>query len=119
MVLIPSATSRNGLASYFNCIYKERQNLELEGESMKNIARAFRAAILEGAQTIICICVASKVSATFNSAFLASQMFQHDIVVIDSQNLSMGQGFMVLIALTAYLIILTIVLIIIGRSTKK
>ena len=119
MVLIPSATSRNGLASYFNCIYKERQNLELEGESMKNIARAFRAAILEGAQTIICICVASKVSATFNSAFLASQMFQHDIVVMDSQNLSMGQGFMVLIALTAYLIILTIVLIIIGRSTKK
>lgn len=61
-------------------------------------ASAFKAAIHEGAQTIICICVSSKVSTAFNSATLASQMFQHDIVVIDSQNLSMGQGFMVLTA---------------------
>jgi DegV family protein with EDD domain len=61
-------------------------------------AKVFEAAIHEGAQTIICICVSSKVSTTFNSAVLASKMFQHDIVVVDSQNLSMGQGFMVLTA---------------------
>ena len=71
--------------------------------SPEAFARVFKAAILEGVQTIICICVSSKVSATFNSAFLASQMFQHDIVVIDSQNLSMGQGFMALTAAEAVL----------------
>lgn len=60
--------------------------------------KAYKAAILEGYQTIICICVSSKVSGTYDSAVLASRMFQHDIAVIDSQNLSMGQGFMVLAA---------------------
>lgn len=61
-------------------------------------AKAFKAAIHEGARSIICICVSSKVSSSYDSAVLASQMFQHDIVLIDSQNLSMGQGFMVLTA---------------------
>jgi len=61
-------------------------------------AKASKAAIHEGAQSIICICVSSKVSSSYDSAVLASQMFQHDIVLIDSQNLSMGQGFMVLTA---------------------
>ncbi len=61
-------------------------------------AKVFKAAILEGAQSIICICVSRKVSSSYDSAILASQMFQHDIVVIDSQNLSMSMGFMVLSA---------------------
>ena len=60
--------------------------------------KVFKRAILEGFQTIICICVSSKVSGTYNSAVLASRMFDHDIIVIDSQNLSMSQGFMVLAA---------------------
>ena len=66
--------------------------------SPEAFAKAFRAAILEGAQSIICICVSGKVSSSYDSAVLASQMFKHDIVVVDSQNLSMGQGFMVLTA---------------------
>jgi DegV family protein with EDD domain len=66
--------------------------------SPEAFAKVFKEAIDEGFKTIICICVSSKVSTTFNSAVLASQMFQHDIVVIDSQNLSMGQGFTVLTA---------------------
>ena len=66
--------------------------------SPEAFAKAFRASISEGAQSIICICVSCKVSASFDSAVLASQMFKHDIVVVDSQNLSMGQGFMVLTA---------------------
>jgi DegV family protein with EDD domain len=71
--------------------------------SPEAFAKAFRAAILEGVQSIICICVSGKVSSSYDSAILASQMFQHDIVVIDSQNLSMGQGFMVLTAAEAVL----------------
>lgn len=66
-------------------------------------AKAFKAAILEGAQSIICICVSGKVSSSYDSAVLASQMFQQDIVVVDSLNLSMGQGFMVLTAAEAVL----------------
>ncbi len=65
--------------------------------------KAFKAAILEGAQSIICICVSGKVSSSYDSAVLASQMFQQDIVVVDSLNLSMGQGFMVLTAAEAVL----------------
>jgi DegV family protein with EDD domain len=64
-------------------------------------ARAFKAAILEGAETIICVCVSSKISSSYNSAMIASLMFKHDMVVIDSQNLSMGQGFMALTAAEA------------------
>lgn len=60
--------------------------------------KAYKTAILKGYKTIICICVSSKVSGTYDSAVLASRLFQHDITVIDSQNLSMGQGFMVLAA---------------------
>ncbi len=61
-------------------------------------AKAFEAAIHEGAETILCICVSSVVSTTYNSAVMASKMFEHDIVVIDSQYLSIGQGFMALTA---------------------
>ena len=122
-VIIDSETYQTGVGFddhlLFEILKRVNKYPTTSAPSPEAFASAFRAAIHEGAQTIIFICVSSKVSATFNSAFLASQMFQHDIVVMDSQNLSMGQGFMVLIALTAYLIILTIVLIIIGRSTKK
>ena len=71
--------------------------------SPDDFAKVFRAAILEGTQSIICVCVSGKVSSSYNSAVLASKMFQHDIVVIDSQNLSMGQGFMALTAAEAVL----------------
>jgi len=71
--------------------------------SPDDFAKVFRAAILEGTQSIICVCVSGKVSSSYNSAVLASKMFQHDIVVIDSQNLSIGQGFMALTAAEAVL----------------
>ena len=71
--------------------------------SPEAFAKAFKAAILEGAQSIICIYVSGKVSSSYDSAILASQMFKHDIVIVDSLNLSMGQGFMVLSAAEAVL----------------
>ncbi len=63
--------------------------------------KAFESAIQAGAETIICICVSGKVSSSHNSAVLATEMFKNDITVYDSQNLSMGQGFMVLAAAEA------------------
>lgn len=65
-------------------------------------AAAFEAALASGAKSVICICVSSKVSATYTSAVNAAGMFaERDITVVDSLNLTMGQGFMVLAAAEA------------------
>lgn len=62
---------------------------------------AFKQAIADGAEAIICICVSAQMSATYNSALLAAELFEQDITVVDSDNLSMGQGFIVLLAAEA------------------
>jgi DegV family protein with EDD domain len=62
-------------------------------------ACAFDSAFGAGADAIVCICVSSKISATYNSALNARELFAgREITVIDSLNLSMGQGFMALAA---------------------
>ncbi|PKO13645.1 MAG: hypothetical protein CVU39_17600 [Chloroflexi bacterium HGW-Chloroflexi-10] len=63
---------------------------------------AYKEAFENGAETIICICVSSKISATFNAAEAACELFpDKDIVVIDALNLCMAQGFMALAAAEA------------------
>ncbi len=63
---------------------------------------AFESAFSRGAETIVCICVSSKVSSTYQSALSACENFPgRDIAVVDSLNLSMGQGFMALAAAEA------------------
>jgi DegV family protein with EDD domain len=60
---------------------------------------AFENAFSKGAESIVCICVSSKVSSTYNAALSAAENFPgRDISVIDSLNLSLGQGFMALAA---------------------
>lgn len=60
---------------------------------------AYQRAFDDGAESIICICVSSKVSATYSAAVSACELFpDRDISVIDSLHLSIGQGFMVLAA---------------------
>jgi DegV family protein with EDD domain len=63
---------------------------------------AYEAAFQEGAEGIVCICVSSKVSATYTAALAACDSFPGRAVrVIDSLALSMGQGFMALAAAEA------------------
>ena len=63
---------------------------------------AFRKAFDAGAESIICITISSVMSGVFNSAIMACDNFPgKQITVVDSQTLSLGQGFMVLAAAEA------------------
>ena len=63
---------------------------------------SFQEAFDDGADDIVCICVSSKVSATYAAALTACEHFpDHSIRVIDSSTLSLGQGFMAIEAAQA------------------
>lgn len=64
--------------------------------------KAFSAAFDEGADSIICICVSSKVSRTHESALAARDEFpDKKITIIDSEFLSLGQGYLAIAAAEA------------------
>lgn len=64
--------------------------------------KAYQQAFEGGAESIICICVSSKISATYSAAVSACESFpERKITVIDSLALTMCQGFMALAAAEA------------------
>ncbi len=59
--------------------------------------KEFQNAFNSGCESIICICVSSTVSATYQAALTAKQEFpDKDISVVDSSQLSLAQGFFVI-----------------------
>ncbi len=63
---------------------------------------AYKNAFENGAETVLCFCVSSEISATYGAAVAARQtMPDWDIQVVDTLNLTMGQGYMVLAAAEA------------------
>lgn len=64
--------------------------------------KAFQEAFAEGYDQIICICCSSEVSATYNNAQLAAEMDGMDqILIVDSRQLSLAEGYQVLAAAEA------------------
>ncbi|MGD2104321.1 MAG: DegV family protein [Anaerolineae bacterium] len=63
---------------------------------------AFNASFDEGADEVICFCVSSEISATFDAARTArDHLLDREITVVDTRSISIGQGFMVLEAAEA------------------
>ena len=59
--------------------------------------KAFQKAFQDGYEHIICFCVSSKISATYAAAQQAKEMLESDhITVVDTETVSLGQGFVVL-----------------------
>lgn len=68
------------------------------GDFPDTFAQALRA----GAESVLCFCVRSEISATYGAAVSAAKMMpDRNIHIIDTRSLSMGQGFMVLAAAEA------------------
>jgi DegV family protein with EDD domain len=88
--------------SLFEIIDRHNKLPTTSAPSPAAFTSAFETAFTEGASSIICICVSSKVSATYSAAVTACENFPNcEITVVDSLNLSMGQGFMALAAAEA------------------
>ncbi|MGI6377018.1 MAG: DegV family protein [Anaerolineae bacterium] len=65
-------------------------------------ASAFEGALAGGAEAILCLNISSEVSGTCDAARLAAREFEgREITVVDTRQLSMSQGFMVLAAARA------------------
>jgi DegV family protein with EDD domain len=65
-------------------------------------SEAFEAALANGADHVVCICVSGEVSGTYNAALMACDLVpEGTVTVVDSRTISMGQGFMVLEAADA------------------
>jgi DegV family protein with EDD domain len=89
-------------ADTFHRIDREGKLPTTAAPSPGKFVTAFKNAFAAGVEKILCLCVSSEVSATYNAAVTAVDSFpDREIKVIDSRTLSMGLGYLVLAAAEA------------------
>jgi len=86
----------------FELVDRQNKLPTTSAPSIGAFIKAFEAAFTAGAEALVCVCVSSKISSTYQAALSAREHFPtSEIAVIDSLTLSMGQGFMALKAAEA------------------
>ena len=86
----------------FERVDRDRALPTTSAPSPGQFSEAFKAALADGADHIVCICVSSEVSGTYNAALMAVDLMpEGTVTVVDSRTISMGQGFMALEAAEA------------------
>ncbi|MEA3375634.1 MAG: DegV family protein [Chloroflexota bacterium] len=89
-------------ASLFERVDREGELPTTSAPAPGDFLDAFQAAFDEGTDQVICLCVSSKVSGTYDAARTARDMLlERDVTVVDTQSISMGQGFMAIEAAEA------------------
>jgi len=89
-------------ADTFRLIDQEGKLPTTAAPSPGKFISAYEKAFEAGAEQIICLCVSSEMSATYNAAINAKEsLASREIHVIDSRSLSMGLGYMALAAAEA------------------
>jgi DegV family protein with EDD domain len=89
-------------ASLFARVDKEGVLPTTAAPTPERFLAAFEEAFAAGADTILCFCVSSGVSATYHCARLAADMLPgRDVRVIDTRTISMGFGFQAIAAARA------------------
>jgi DegV family protein with EDD domain len=86
----------------FERINKEGRLPTTAAPSPGDFVEYYKRALDKGAESVICFCVSSEVSATYQAAVSGAELLpEADITVVDTQSLSFGQGFMVMAAVEA------------------
>lgn len=89
-------------AQLFARVDRDGQLPTTSAPSPGQFVSAFQAAFDEGADQILCFTVSSAISATHAAAINARELLpERDITVVDTQSLSLGQGFMAIAAAEA------------------
>jgi len=85
---------------FYKALVEERVPVSTSGPSVGDFRAAFEEA-LTGADGVVCVNVASFVSATYSTAVSAAKDFDGRVRVVDSRSASLGEGFVALEAARA------------------
>src|SRR5205807_1788509 len=85
----------------YKALVEERVPVSTSGPSAGDFAAAFEKALTGGADGVVCVNVASFVSATYSTAASAAKDFGGRVRVVDSRSASLGEGFIALDAARA------------------